>query len=348
MLSPESPLPGQSVRTPLVIAEIACAHEGHSDLLFSLIDAVAAAGADVAQLQIFRADRQVAPGHQLRDLLEELELDEDAWATAFDRVREQGLTPYVFAYDPPSLELGEQLGAEAIKLSSADLSNPRMLDRAGSSGLPITLGTGASTFEEIACALERLEAANAETVVLMHGKQNFPTALEDAHLNRIRLLRDAFGLPVGYQDHTDAELPLSRVIDLAAVGLGACVIEKHVTLDRSAKGTDHEAALEPEEFKAFVERVRTLSEAMGPRKVVPLGSGDREYRRFQKKTVVADRRLPVGTILSPDDVALVRKETEPPISPLELECLFGRRVDTELGKYDAIRWTDLAPRETEG
>lgn len=324
-----------------MIAEIACAHEGNPELLLSLIDAVADSGAVVAQLQIFRVDHQVSPNHHLRALLQDLELDDDTWRRAFDRIRKHGLTPYVFAYDLPSLALGQDLGAEAIKLSSADLSNPRMLDGAGASGLPVTLGTGASTFDEIAQALKRLEASGAPKVVLMHGKQNFPTALEEAHLYRIRLLQNAFGLPVGYQDHTDANHPMSRVIDLVALGLGAKIIEKHLTLDRSKRGTDHEAALEPQELRAFVERIRLASSALGPSNVLPLSPGDWEYRQFQKKALVTGRALSKGEAISDDDIAVLRAEEGVPISPFRLGDVVGRRLKRDVQPHQVVRWDDL-------
>ncbi|MFZ0549041.1 MAG: N-acetylneuraminate synthase family protein [Candidatus Promineifilaceae bacterium] len=327
---------------PYIIAEMACAHDGQKEKAKKLIEAAASADADAIQLQLFAVNHQVAPTHRLYELLCNLELSVVDWREIYNHARTFDLAVFAFTYDVPSLQLALEMGVDGIKLSSADLSNPEMLQLAAESSLPITLGTGASTVDEIQAALSLIEEAGGEKVILMHGVQNFPTALEDANIRHIQLLQRIFQLPVGYQDHTDAELLVSKVIDLTAVGMGACIIEKHITIDRSEKGTDYQAALEPAEFKQFVGMIRQVSAALGYAGVSGLTESDLRYRQFQKKRIVAARTLKTGTILSRQDVVFLRRDDTSGLSPLMLSELLNRMVTREIKQYELIKTSDLA------
>jgi sialic acid synthase SpsE len=324
-------------RAPYLIAEMACAHEGEAARAFRLVDSAVAAGFDAVQLQIFRRAFQVPPQHRLYPLLGRLELSDDAWESVFARARQYEIDVFVFAYDLPSMELALEIGADGIKLSSADLSNPEMLVRAADSGLPVTLGTGASTLDEIGAALEHMEpAVRARRVVLMHGMQNFPTNLEDAQVSRIALLRRVFELPVGYQDHTDAERPISRSIDLLALGFGACALEKHLTLDRSEKGTDYQAALEPDEAIAYVRLVREAAVAAGPYGLRSFSESDHQYRIFQKKRLVASVPIPRGARITREQLAFLRSEQPAGFSPIQVGEVVGKAAARDIEPFTLI------------
>lgn len=291
---------------PYLIAEMACAHDGDIAKAKALIDSAAAAGADAIQLQIFSVKHQVVPDHQLHSLLCKLEFQESSWKEIHAYARTYDLAVFAFTYDIPSFQLALQLGIDGVKLSSADLSNPEMLEMAARSGLLITLGTGASTLDEIGESLRTIQNAGGQKVVLMHGVQNFPTALEDANISHIKLLQRVFNLPVGYQDHTDASLAESKTMDLVALGMGACILEKHITLDRSQKGTDYQAALEPEEFKTWVRTMRSASIALGTDQIRSLTESDIAYRKFQKKSIVAAMAIPAGDVITREKIAFLR------------------------------------------
>lgn len=326
---------------PYIIAEMACAHDGDLTKAKQLIDAAAEAGVDAIQLQLFSAEEQVAPHHSLYDLLRQLEFSEADWASLFEHARQQDLTLFAFTYDPPKLKLALDLGIDGIKLSSADLSNPEMLAMAASSDLPITLGTGASTLEEIQAALEQVQSQGGSQVVLMHGVQNFPTTLPNANLRRIQLLQRVFQLPVGYQDHTEADLDISKVIDLVAVGMGACIVEKHITLSRAAKGTDYQAALEPQELQHYVRYVREASSALGTDQLTGLTESDRRYRQFQKKSIVAAQTIPSGKVLTRELVKFLRSDATSGLPPNHLDQLLGKRVVREIAPFEHICAADV-------
>ncbi|MEQ1861194.1 MAG: N-acetylneuraminate synthase family protein [Chthoniobacteraceae bacterium] len=327
---------------PFILVEMSCSHEGDAARAKTMIDAAAHAGADGIQLQIFSRAEQMPPQHELFGLLGKLEFSHNTWRDIVAHARASGLAVFVFTYDLPSLRFAAELGVDGFKLSSADLSNPELLAAAARTGLPITVGTGASTIDEIQSALATLREAGATKLVLMHGVQNFPTEIADANIARIGVLRRVFGLPVGYQDHTAAALPIARVIDLVALGLGACIIEKHITIDRAEKGTDHQAALEPAEWIEFVKTMRAGIAALGDGGLPRLTESDLRYRQFQKRSIVAARDLPAGAKLQREDVKFLRLDKTKGVSPDHFAAMQGRITRRAITAFEPIREADLA------
>jgi sialic acid synthase SpsE len=324
--------PGQA---PYIIAEMACAHDGIEEKAIRLVDAAVAAKADAIQLQFFVPDETVTPNHPVYDVIKRIAFDAQTWKRIFDHARSKDIAVFVCTYDVPSVKLAVEYGADAIKLNSADLSNPDVLSAVAASGLPFTLGTGASTFEEIANGLFFAEEHGATNVILMHGVQNFPTRVEDLNISRVELLRDAFGVPVGYHDHTDGDDPFGKMVDLVAVGLGACVIEKHITIDRSEKGIDYQAALEPEEFRLFVENIRRARVAYGTKSIRPFTESDIRYRKFQKKSVVSAHAIKAGQTITRADVSFIRN-VEPGLPPNKFPEVEGKKAKRDFQPFENI------------
>ena len=305
------------------------------------MDGAQAAGADGVQLQFFSTDDLVTPDNDIHGLLKRIELNGDQWRDVYAHARQSGLDVWACTFDLPSLALAGMLGVDGIKLNSSDLSNPAMLRATAELGVPFTLGCGASTMDEIAQALETVGEAGAR-VILMHGVQNFPTSLDSANLRRISLLRSLFEPCVGYADHTDASLPEARAIDLTALGLGACFLEKHITLDRSEKGVDYQAALEPREFKDFVALIRGVESALGDGALRPLTDSDRQYREFQKKSIVAARDLEPGDELTDEAVRFLRTGGTPGLPPARFPELRGRRLARPVSAMSPLSMEHLA------
>lgn len=322
--------------TTYIIAEMACAHDGDAVKAKKLINAAVEANADAVQLQFFSPDNLVTPDHEVYELLHQINFTKEVWQEIYEYARQSDIHVFACTYDSPSAKLAVDLGVDGIKLNSSDLSNPDLLQIVAESGIPFTLGTGASTIEEIAQAVDTAMIHGGEKIIIMHGVQNFPTAIEHANINKIKMLRALFPFPVGYQDHTDAADPFSRVVDLLAIGAGACVIEKHITLDRSKKGTDYQAALEPAEFKDFVRQIRGAETAMGSKTIRPLSDSDRKYRGFQKKSIVAIRDLEKGKIISRQDIAFMRSKVTglPPTIFTEIE---GKMMARAILKFTPLK-----------
>jgi sialic acid synthase SpsE len=177
----------------------------------------------------------------------------------------------------------------------------------------------------------------------MHGVQNFPTALEDANLRKIRRLKDEFGGLVIYADHTDANHHLSHYIDMAAISMGAELVEKHLILDRSKRGVDSQAALEPKEFQRYVEVMRSSWAALGNYDFQPLSDSEKKYRRFQKKSLVAKRKMNAGEVIQRSDVNFLRVQSETEgIAPIDFESrVQGKRLVRDKAQDEQILLADL-------
>jgi sialic acid synthase SpsE len=326
-----------------VIGEMACGHQGDITQALQLVDAAVAAGADCVQLQIFDTAANMAPTSPLYEVLERLYFTPAQWRRIMAYARRFDIHVSIFAYDEPSLALALELKPDLLKLNSSELGNPSMLIGAAQSGLPFTLGTGASSLDEIRRAVEEVLRHGGDGLVLMHGVQNFPTPVEAANMRKIQRLKDEFGGLVIFADHTDANTEMAHWLDLMAIGQGAALLEKHLILDRSGQGVDSQAALEPQEFAHYVAAMRQGWAALGPRDFLPFSESDLKYRRFQKKCLVAVRDLGAGQVLTREDVQFLRVQAQQEgIAPYAFKDLAeGRRLNRDVARFEQILSSDL-------
>lgn len=322
---------------PYIIAEMACAHDGDYQKALRIIDAAVEAKADAIQLQFFTPDTTVTPRHPVYNTLRDIAFSYDQWQQMVDYIRKQSaIDVWVCTYDYPSVSWAHEMNADGIKINSSDLSNPELLKAVAQTGIPFTIGTGASYLEEVRSCIELVENNGAEHFVLMHGVQNFPTELEDVQINRLDILQSAFpDYLTGYADHTNADFQESLWIDAAAVGKGAAVLEKHITWDRSEKGIDHQAALNPDEFITYVQNVKNTFKALGKKALQPLKESDFKYREFQKKSIVVNKNLDAGSLLDHSNTSFLRND-KPGLSPSYFSKIEGRKVKSSLKKFDNI------------
>jgi N,N'-diacetyllegionaminate synthase len=326
-----------------VIAEMACSHDGSIDLGKKIIDGAGNAGADAIQLQIWALQHMMAPSHTVYEVCKKIELSQEQWKELNDysRNRYPAMEVYCFIYEHRSVDFAESLKVNGYKLSSADLSNPYMLDRVAETGKKINLSIGASTQEEVQKALERIQKKSKGQITLMYGYQSFPTSIKDIHLNYMMRIKDIFNLPVGYQDHCDAQSKSAFWIPAFALGMGASVIEKHITHDRSKKGVDHESALNPDEFKDFVAMVRDLQAAQGTAEDKPFSPEELKYRKFQKKSIVAIRPLKAGTTLKEEDFHFLRA-ADLGLPPDQTGKIIGKTLKKDIEALCVIQESDVA------
>lgn len=307
-----------------VIAEMACAHDGDFEKARALIDVAVAAKTDAVQLQFFHAPANMVKHHRIYPLLQKIEFNSEQWAQLVRYGRDQDIDVFACAYDMPSLKLAIELQVDGIKFNSADLNNFEMLKTVAASGIPFTLGTGASRMDEIGQAIAVALGAGGNRFVLMHGMQSFPTSIDLANIRRIPALSSMFGALVGYADHTDGDDAFAQDIDLLAMGAGACVFEKHYTLDRSQKGTDYQAALNPDELASYVCKIRKANVALGNAAVKKFNEDEIKYRTFQKKRLVAVRAMKAGHVLVRDDIDLLRTEEPGGMDASSLDNVIGK------------------------
>lgn len=329
-----------------IIAEAGVNHNGRMDLALELVDAAARAGADLVKFQTFKAERLVTPdaakaAYQVETtgaaesqfaMLKKLELDEAAHRTLLARCRERGIGFLSTPFDEQSADLLVSLGLPWIKIPSGEITNLPFLRHLGGLGRRVLLSTGMSDLDEVGAAVAVLEAAGTprRDMTLLHCNTQYPTPYEDANLLALRTLAGTFpDCGVGYSDHTSGiECPL------AAVALGARVIEKHFTLDRGMDGPDHKASLEPEELTALVAGVRRVEAALGTGRKEPSPS-ERENIRIARRYLVAARPIARGETYSPDNVA-ARRTGSGGLSPMRWDEIMGRQAPRDFAAGEKI------------
>lgn len=316
----------------LVIAEAGVNHNGDLDLARGLVDAAAAAGADLVKFQTFSADRLVTArarkaeyqaratgaAESQRDMLRRLELSRADHEMLIAHCRSRGVEFFSTGFDRESIDLLVELGIDAFKIPSGEITNLPYLEHIGRFGRRIFLSTGMATLGEIEAALGVLESAGTPRVriTVLHCTTEYPTAMPDVNLRAMVAMRHAFGVTVGYSDHTPGiEVPI------AAVALGATVVEKHFTLDRTLPGPDHAASLEPAELAAMVTAIRNIEEALGDGVKRPTPQ-EAKNRPVARKSIVAARAIRAGETFSDENLTAKRPGTG--LSPMRWHDVVGR------------------------
>lgn len=332
---------------PFVIAEIGVNHDGDPAIAARLIDAAADAGADAVKLQAFhaaslatagaeRAAYQHAAGSSSQlDMLRALELPAAAWPELASRATARGTVFLATPFDEPSVEMLADIGVPAFKVGSGDLTNAMLLRAVGRHRLPVILSTGMATLHEVEAAVGELRSSGADAIALLHCASVYPAPIEEVNLRAIDTLRERFGEPIGYSDHT-----IGAVAAIAAVARGATIVEKHLTLDRSLAGPDHAASMEPDDFGRLVVDVRLAWSGLGDGRKAPRDA-EQDVMRVARRSLVAGRALPTGHVLALSDLAAKRPGTG--ISPMEVDRIVGRRLAREVEPDHLLREDDFEP-----
>ena len=335
-----------------IIAEAGVNHNGKLLIAKKLIDAAAESGADAVKFQTFRADRLVTvtasraeyqivntgTSESQLEMLEKLELSPEMYRELFSYCQEKDIIFMSTPFDESSVDLLDNLGMEIFKISSGEITNKPLIQHVASKMKPIILSTGMSYLGEVEKAIgwigdiwDKLDKKPQLTI--LHCVSNYPARIEDVNLNAIRTMEMAFGLPIGYSDHT-----MGIEAAIAAVAVGARVIEKHFTLDRDMEGPDHKASLEPKELKDMVRAIRNIEKAMGDGIKKPAKS-EISTRKIARRSLVAARDIKAGKILLSDDILTKRPETG---IPAEFkDKIVGMQLENDISVDSVIRWEDL-------
>jgi N,N'-diacetyllegionaminate synthase len=330
-----------------IIAEAGVNHNGSLDLALRLADAAKASGADAVKFQTFRADliatrsahkapyqeRTTAHAESQFEMLQRLELDAAAHRRLIDHCRQIGIQFLSSPFDAQSADLLATMNVSLYKVPSGEITNLPFLKHLARKGRPLILSTGMSTLGEVEEAVNVLKAAGASKLTLLHCVTEYPAPYAEVNLRAMHTLKSAFGLPVGYSDHTPG-----IDIAIAAVALGAEVIEKHLTLDRSLPGPDHAASLEPSELQQMVVAIRHVEAALGTGIKAPAPC-ELPNLLVARKSVVAARLLPAGHQLRIGDLDIKRPGNG--LAPKLLPELIGRTLRAGLAKDEIISWDHL-------
>ncbi len=329
-----------------VIAEAGVNHNGCVARALAMVDVAADAGADAVKFQIFtagnlvtaaapKADYQRGSGGRTQyEMLRALELNDTDWWQLAQRARQRGVDFLATPFSTDDVARLEGLATPAIKLSSADLNNAELLARCVASGLPLIVSTGAATADEIADAVDWLAAEGAsDRLVLLHCVSAYPTPLEAANLRAIRVLSERFGVPAGFSDHTQ-----SLVTGGWAVLAGACLLEKHFTLDRRLPGPDQGFSLEPDGLRDYITQARNAARARGTG-CLDAQEIESDVRHVARRSLVARCAIEVDTPLTVDLVTAKRPAGG--ISPASLPQVVGRRLARSVAADEVLHWEML-------
>jgi sialic acid synthase SpsE len=317
----------------LIIAEAGLNHDGKLAQAKKLIQYAAEAGADAIKFQIYTAEELCSSNSALFALFKSMEFSEDQWLELADYAKNYEIMFTASVFGPASADLLGNIGSPMFKIASGDITYLQLLSYVGKKARPIVLSTGMSTLSEIEDALNEIYGAGMRSVMLMHCVSTYPTAYEDANLKVIKTLKCAFGLPVGFSDHTEGTL-----VPVVAVALGANAIEKHITPDRTLPGPDHTLSLEPAEFKSMVERIRFAEQALGDGIKKPTVA-EREMSDQARRFITANTEITAGTAITRDMIKIVR--SSPAIEPKFVNLITGRTAKRTIAKDQAISWLDV-------
>lgn len=316
-----------------IIAEAGVNHNGDQDMAFRLVDAAAEAGADAVKFQTFKAELLVtgdagkaeyqksstAGDDSQINMLRGLELDGDMHHRLAEYCKEKGILFLSTAFDLPSVDLLDSMGLDIFKIPSGEITNLLFLRKIGGLGKQVIMSTGMSMPDEIADALDVLVKAGTplERITVLHCNTEYPTPFEDVNLRAMNSIGQQFpGIRIGYSDHT-----LGIEVPIAAAALGASIIEKHFTLDKTLPGPDHKASLDPAELKAMVLAVRNIESALGS-DVKQTSPSEMKNKAVARKSIVAAGPIRKGEIFTEDNLTAKRPGTG--ISPMRWDDMLGR------------------------
>jgi len=327
-----------------IIAEAGVNHNGSLELAKKLIDVAVEAGADAVKFQTFKADKLVSRSAQKAeyqkqttskdesqyDMIKKLELDEHAHRELIRCCNEKQIMFLSTPFDHDSIELLNDLGMPIFKIPSGEITNLPYLRHVGRLGKEVILSTGMSDLSEIEDALDVLRQAGVpkDRITVLHATTEYPCPIDEVNLHAMQTIQNAFNVKVGYSDHT-----LGIEVPIAAVAMGACVIEKHFTLDRNMDGPDHKASLEPQELKAMVTAIRRVSQAMGDG-IKKHSKSETKNIAIARKSIVAARQIKAGEIFSEDNITIKRPGNG--INPMRWDEVLGQVAQKGYEKDDLI------------
>lgn len=337
-----------SERTKSII-EIGVNHNGDLDIARQLVLEIKAAGGDIVKFQAFIAEEEISvhaekaayqkvttgeAGGQL-EMAKALELSHNQLTTMRDFCYANDMPFLCTAFEPKSLAfLVNDLGVQAIKIASSEVTAHPFLAEIAKSGVDMILSTGASNLEEVAAAVRVIEEARpGAELVLFHCVSEYPAPANEINLRAMETMARAFGYPVGYSDHTSGTLA-----PIIAASMGACAIEKHFTLDRTMEGPDHNASIEPHELRQMVQGMAEANAMIGDGIKRPVPS-EIPQRPLIRKSIVARHDLKAGRVLALGDVALKRPANG--IEPKHMDVVLGRKLKTDLERDAPIQWSDF-------
>ena len=329
-----------------VIAEIGSNFDGSMERAKMLIDLAKDCGADAVKFQCFTPDKIISKegfdklrmGFQAKweksvcEIYKSAEFPREWHDKLFDYANKKGLHFLSSPYDKDAVDILDDLGVPAFKIGSGDITWHDMLRYIANKEKPIILSTGASTIAEIDEALKVIRSEGANDIILLQCVTNYPSHFKYSNIRAMKAMGELFDVIIGYSDHT-----AGIIVSLGAVSLGACVIEKHFTDDKTRKGPDHPFAMDAKEFKEMVDSIRTLEQALGS-PVKDLYEEEKETVILQRRCLRAAKDIPKGSEISEGMIEVLRPLTNNALYPKYKDIIIGRKVKVDMKKGDPFTW----------
>jgi sialic acid synthase SpsE len=316
-----------------LVAEIGSNHNGDFDAALRLMDVAKKAGADAVKFQSFLADHLVTPDNEDYASLKRIELPREWYPRLKAAASERGMVFFSTATNSITLGWLAGVGVELYKLASPNLTHLPLIREVAALGRPVIVSTGMAGLMEIDEAVQAFVAAGNSRLALLHCTSEYPASPESLNLRAIQTLAAAFPFPIGFSDHS-----LDGGTAVAAVALGARVIEKHLTLDRTQSGPDHHYALEPDDFIRMGQSIRLVERSLGDGRKVPTAA-ERDKAAAYWRSLHAARDLPAGHVLKPNDIVVIRPNDG--LHPRYLDVVPGMRLASPLTAGHALNWVHL-------
>ncbi|MGN9133991.1 N-acetylneuraminate synthase [Clostridium sp. HCP1S3_B4] len=326
----------------LIIAEAGVNHNGNIEIAKKLVDVAKDSGADIVKFQTFKTNDVVCKNMKKADyqketsgskesqyeMLKKLELSYDMHIELIEYCKKKNIELLSTPFDIKSIEFLDKLGFNTLKIPSGEITNYPYLKKIGESHKNVILSTGMSTLEEIRQAVNILKKYGTKNISILHCNTEYPTPMKDVNLKAINTIKNEFKVKVGYSDHTEGiEVPI------AAVAMGAEIIEKHFTLDKNMEGPDHKASLEPYELKSMVKSIRNIELAMGNGIKEP-SSSEKKNINIVRKFIVANKNIKKGQVFTEEN--LTTKRSGFGISPMEWVNVIGKKANKDYVEDEVI------------
>lgn len=331
---------------PYVIAELSANHNGDLTKAFQTIDAAAAAGADAVKIQTYTADTMTIDcdtqdfmirgglwnGYKLYDLYKWAETPYEWHRDLFGYAKKKGITIFSTPFDETAVDLLESLNTPVYKVASFEMTDLPLLKYIGRTGKPVIMSTGMASLDEIAESLEALKSSGSGNIILLHCISSYPAPMDQANLRQIQTLRKLFGVETGLSDHT-----LGTTASVAAIALGACMVEKHFTLSRDDKGPDSEFSIEPAELASLCHATKDAWLALGSLDF-SRQEAEKDSMRF-RRSVYFVRDLAAGDTVTEADVRRIRPGFG--LAPKYFQDVLGRRMKVAVSRGTPVSWDVL-------
>lgn len=332
----------------MIIAEAGVNHNGNIENAFRLVDAAAYAGVDYIKFQTFKAEKLVSGSakkavYQIQNtrnaeetqlqMLQKLELSQEQHAQLIAYCQKKNIQFFSTAFDLDSLEYLHEIGLQMVKIPSGEITNLPYLRKAARLFRQVILSTGMTTISEIKDAVSVFTEAgiSKENIIILHCNTEYPTPMDDVNLKAMLHIQEVFGTEIGYSDHT-----LGIEVPIAAVALGASIIEKHFTLDKTMIGPDHSASLEPDELKAMVSAIRNLEKALSGSGMKEVSPSEQKNMAIARKSIVATKEIHKGELFTEDNIGVKRPGTG--ISPMKWDEVVGCKAKRDFEPDELIEF----------